>query len=131
MLSDRRSQHLATPLLPIPPPHSSYSIGGHISSCKREEKNYVKILTFQNSTHLRSTGPCPRLSTQCCNIKFLTTLGDHPDTLQRCHILKEAVVAIVVIQIFLTSRTPKGLAHLFKDASNQKKLRWRPMQCND
>ena len=104
MLSDRRSQHLATPLLPMPPPHSSYSIGGHISSCKREEKNYVKILTFQNSTHLRSTGPCPRLSTQCCNIKFLTTLGDHPDTLQRCHILKEAVVAIVVIQIFLTSK---------------------------
>ena len=50
MLSDRRSQHLATPLLPIPPPHSSYSIGGHISSCKREEKNYVKILTFHTSS---------------------------------------------------------------------------------
>ena len=31
--------------------HSSCSLGGHIS-CKREAKNYVKILTFRNSTHL-------------------------------------------------------------------------------
>ena len=66
MLSDRRSQHLTS--------SSPFLAGGHISS-EREAKNYVKILTFQNSTHLHSGqasvhNHMPDDDTMLGNIKF-------------------------------------------------------------
>ena len=72
MLSDRRSQHLTS--------SSPFLAGGHISS-EREAKNYVKILTFQNSTHLHSGqsvhNHMPDDDTMLGHIKFQhNTVGD-------------------------------------------------------
>ena len=83
-----------------PPP---LLVGGRIS-CEREAKNYVKILTFQNSTHLHSG---PGVHMPDVTIKFQPQRGVDDQWLATTRTLSSFVTyfetsVALLIQIFLT-----------------------------